>query len=1338
MAQLNDLLVLGNSNLIGETTIYGRLTLANTEEASLSSSTAAFRIGDINGTHLAIDGNEINAKSSSSASGTLYLNNEGGTVQVGTGGINSYGNINIVGSKALCWSSYGGGWYMSDTTYIRNYGSKQVLLNALLTTSSGASHSGIKIGDTYVTAIGGQLIFQNNSAIRFGTDSWDYNQWAGLKYDHSKKYIYLGLADGTIFQTNASQSGGRIFTPGIDYLHVGNQTTYYMASSGDTKTRTLTIGHSANQSTSPNCGILIHDLRSATITPGIFGDRQLNFYFDEITDKFAGSTTDSNRWSGIMHVKGWTGGYAAWELAGNAHTDSVNDTLRYRQGVNGAWGDWQSVLTDATYHLYTDGRYVNVTGDTMTGTLKMSTANNVAINFRPGHDGYYTTMSYQTSGNEALVFATKNAVTSFIFANGEDSVADSTSARWTGITPGLQIKNNSVYIGELIANGVTPSYKFLVNGTSYLKNDLRVDGHIFAYNYTKDGNNAPAIVFDKNGSNYTGIGSCNISDTIYFGPVSGSDFTWVPNFYQIWKFQGAITLETGAGSSTCSRNYISAGRGYSVNSGKNGLKVLVTEQNDAISGLGQDCTGKAYELNVAAALSTAGEGYISFVGHKMASLSTYSELAHFNFAKSAFYLNGKLGVKVADPTVEADIRGSLAVINDASNTTYDALGYFRHFSSNDWGIKIDKNGTYDYGLVINTAHTSTYALQVTGASRFSNTLRIGNGTAFDGDYCEGIRIRTADGQWSTIIMGATADTGTNTNAWSIHRKSDNNFCISRNSSDGSNGLVMTSTGMGLGTTAPGYRFHVVGKSKFTNRIYADEWIEFAGATGLYFPGTNCNGLHILPNQVGSYAPVRVIGTRGGYNGIHFGDNNKGLTVMSCEPHQGLYNESTGRWILYYKRDNNLISIGNSTVRSGYINIGGSVYTEGNIYINNGGHAGIGLYNTSSPNTYGIHMSTTGSYGTFGAVSSDWATYFCFDGEATRGWIFKHAGTNVASINGQGIATFKGTLTSNRGVNINTSMYSNSALEIREYGFGGAQTDTWGYAPRLSFHWAGRVAAQIGLASNGQLYINNNTQSGTSFYRIVYESGTWGIGISGNAATATTASTANTLGINATANLSNCLQYIQQSSQTSGNDLPAASWHHVLKMNHGTGDTQYKRLMAFDFWNAKTVKTAVAAGDGKVGTWYKFWLEGDAVTSAVWNDYAECREADTVEAGYVLCETGNDSLVKTVERLQHFAGVSSDTWGFSQGETEKAKTPIAVAGRVLVYPYQDRNNYKPGDCVCAAPGGNVDIMTREEIINYPDRIVGTVSCVPKYDTWGGGENADREPVKVNGRIWIKVR
>jgi hypothetical protein len=41
------------------------------------------------------------------------------------------------------------------------------------------------------------------------------------------------------------------------------------------------------------------------------------------------------------------------------------------------------------------------------------------------------------------------------------------------------------------------------------------------------------------------------------------------------------------------------------------------------------------------------------------------------------------------------------------------------------------------------------------------------------------------------------------------------------------------------------------------------------------------------------------------------------------------------------------------------------------------------------------------------------------------------------------------------------------------------------------------------------------------------------------------------------------------------------------------------------------------------------------------------------------------------------------------------------------------------------------MTREEIREWPDRIVGYVSEIPNYTIWGTGK------VPVNGRIWIKV-
>ena len=209
---------------------------------------------------------------------------------------------------------------------------------------------------------------------------------------------------------------------------------------------------------------------------------------------------------------------------------------------------------------------------------------------------------------------------------------------------------------------------------------------------------------------------------------------------------------------------------------------------------------------------------------------------------------------------------------------------------------------------------------------------------------------------------------------------------------------------------------------------------------------------------------------------------------------------------------------------------------------------------------------------------------------------------------------------------------------------------------------------------------------------------------------------------------------------------AAGWYNFIYSPHrsggssgaASGDNHIYGTLILCGMTVDSAHWRIRVASGAIAESRRIWNAGDAVTGAVWNDYAECREADTIDPGYVLVETGDDSLTKSTERLSSFAGISSDTWGFSQGETDKAKTPIAVAGRVLAYPYQDRNNYKPGDCVCAAPGGTIDIMTREEVIQWPDRIVGTVSSVPEYEEWGDISDLNRPPVKINGRIWIKVR
>lgn len=260
------------------------------------------------------------------------------------------------------------------------------------------------------------------------------------------------------------------------------------------------------------------------------------------------------------------------------------------------------------------------------------------------------------------------------------------------------------------------------------------------------------------------------------------------------------------------------------------------------------------------------------------------------------------------------------------------------------------------------------------------------------------------------------------------------------------------------------------------------------------------------------------------------------------------------------------------------------------------------------------------------------------------------------------------------------------------------THTWVYRLRKLMTYNGDEYTQ---------YVYSGSTAGTFKY------GTWkkvvktndndiAISITGNAATATTATTAT------------------NANNLKINDTTANTNYYILGATAGGGANQ----TVYRAFNASgTANTAGVYFNGASGVLY----------GAAWNDYAEFREIkEEVEAGRVVCETGEGDLILSNERLQPGAEVVSDTFGFAIGETTKCKTPIAASGRVLAYPYENREIFKAGDAVCAGPNGTVSKMTREEIINYPDRIIGTVSEIPDYETWGYNH------VKVNNRIWIRIR
>lgn len=206
-------------------------------------------------------------------------------------------------------------------------------------------------------------------------------------------------------------------------------------------------------------------------------------------------------------------------------------------------------------------------------------------------------------------------------------------------------------------------------------------------------------------------------------------------------------------------------------------------------------------------------------------------------------------------------------------------------------------------------------------------------------------------------------------------------------------------------------------------------------------------------------------------------------------------------------------------------------------------------------------------------------------------------------------------------------------------------------------------------------------------------------------------------------------YIDNADATTLNSAKTYSDNNFLKLSGGTvsGVTTFTNTTASTSTTTGAVK--ISGGLGVAGDIY-----ANHVYGAVWNDYAECRESNEfINAGYVVKENGDDTLSLADGRLIYGCSIVSDTFGFMIGETAKAHTPIAVSGRVLAYPYENREVFRSniGCFVCSGPNGTVSLMDKEEVWNHPEAIIGQVSAVPDYEYWGNN-------VKVNGRVWIKVR
>ena len=215
----------------------------------------------------------------------------------------------------------------------------------------------------------------------------------------------------------------------------------------------------------------------------------------------------------------------------------------------------------------------------------------------------------------------------------------------------------------------------------------------------------------------------------------------------------------------------------------------------------------------------------------------------------------------------------------------------------------------------------------------------------------------------------------------------------------------------ISTSSNSATYPTFANMKSTGRVYLDEWIQFSGSTGLYWP--NANGAHLYANTTTSYAGLITQGSRGGYCGLQCGPGTTYMTVMSTDTHHGLYCENTGTWEFYYNRGNGGVGIRTSSITKNF-NVSGQSYLSSNVWI--GTTSGGEMLNVGG----GIKTENYITFGTYGAR---------FDSDIRNSWR-----TNI----------YGNTTNESRLKTVRTDANINNFSEIYGSGLTWATGDTQGY------------------------------------------------------------------------------------------------------------------------------------------------------------------------------------------------------------------------------------------------------------------------------------------------------
>lgn len=293
--------------------------------------------------------------------------------------------------RTIWGQSFDGTGNVNGTIYINNSDSEN---GAIILNNNVNTHARI-------SAIKDQVVFNTGAAIRFGATNWECSDWAGLKYDTVANAIYLGIADGTVFNyCSNKRSNGTLKFPGITTI-TPDSGARIGGSGGD-----LYLGNANNSN-----WVKVQDICSQT-NSSLWSIRQDgNAYFKNI---YSGAATINGNLSvdGLISNKGilpanyefnnkGTSCYVSADALCSgitAITDSIQVnqvTVQYSNDSGNSWTNY-SMNNDAKFNLYASNAgltqvylgYNVITGNNDAEKLAQVKKNELMVTFEISNNCY--------------------------------------------------------------------------------------------------------------------------------------------------------------------------------------------------------------------------------------------------------------------------------------------------------------------------------------------------------------------------------------------------------------------------------------------------------------------------------------------------------------------------------------------------------------------------------------------------------------------------------------------------------------------------------------------------------------------------------------------------------------------------------------------------------------------------------------------------------------------------------------------------------------------------------------------------------------------------------------